>query len=287
MSEPAAQLAAVIAASMPNWGGQCLVCDSTMYGMQQHLASYNHWKRLWSKLNILPLPDIAVDWARPWVEVFETTRGDYLFNHVTGQQCWRAEMEDGTWPPPQPVPPPVVQPTPPGSPESRWRAESETSPACAGPPELVRPAPPEAPPATISPLAEAASTCVARQEEDSRLDFWMFQRMVEPQAQRLEALLDSSTCHQNCAVCGVPFGMVCDHFLSERHHMKLRSKLQQMMGMWHTVGAAVNDGPWVQTFGPGVAFNHVTCQVLDSPLRRKVFPKVRKRSVETARAREM
>ena len=84
-------------AATREWSAKCVVCETEMTrGIAEHLPSLNHWKKLWEKLRCaVPAPDQANDWSKPWVQRLQTTKGLYMFNHLTGQQGFESEIAAG------------------------------------------------------------------------------------------------------------------------------------------------------------------------------------------------
>jgi len=109
----------------------CTVCSSQINGVQDHLQSQNHWKRLWSRFtnNQLPPSEVASAMDKPWVQTFDLRTGRYFFNHLTGDQGFL----DGC---------PVSPSTPVSSVYSQGEASVVAStplPPCAFPPDLPDP----------------------------------------------------------------------------------------------------------------------------------------------------
>jgi len=93
MEEPAAQLDRFLIQHYRTqyYGSVCSICQVQRNDVKGHLISQNHWKKLWAKLEDthIPSPQDVVNWEKPWVEVINTALGDYLFNHITGEQKLR------------------------------------------------------------------------------------------------------------------------------------------------------------------------------------------------------
>eukprot|EP00930_Biecheleria_cincta_P080400 TRINITY_DN6861_c2_g1_i2.p1 TRINITY_DN6861_c2_g1~~TRINITY_DN6861_c2_g1_i2.p1 ORF type:complete len:866 (-),score=168.73 TRINITY_DN6861_c2_g1_i2:2-2578(-) len=88
MDEPNRRLAEVIRREMPNCDSKCIVCSSVISSHD----SRTHFENIWVKLKSTPTPSDVQLWNKAWVQNFETPRGTYLFNHLTGQQAWKADL---------------------------------------------------------------------------------------------------------------------------------------------------------------------------------------------------
>jgi len=234
--------------------GSCPVCETPLNGIYNHVLSVNHWKKLWLKLNQVPVPQVCVQWDKPWVEVFQTPRGEYLFNHVTGAQGFRAQLgAEGRGlafgPAPLPASSDAVAPT--SAPQ-----HARLPPACQAP--------------------NTAMPAVGLLEAHP-LDLWIWQRAITNPAQHLVGALAHSGLrsgpHLKCDVCVAPptsLEGLGEHLVSEEHHRQLRAKLGQMVAQLNYASPGkeqLDNGPWVQRFQTPagiVSFNHVTFLVSSS-----------------------
>eukprot|EP00747_Dinoflagellata_sp_TGD_P064951 gnl/TRDRNA2_/TRDRNA2_154134_c0_seq1.p1 gnl/TRDRNA2_/TRDRNA2_154134_c0~~gnl/TRDRNA2_/TRDRNA2_154134_c0_seq1.p1 ORF type:complete len:693 (+),score=112.26 gnl/TRDRNA2_/TRDRNA2_154134_c0_seq1:64-2142(+) len=213
------------------WGGMCPVCSADMSrGIGDHLASQNHWKGLWKKVsNRVPEPTVAHEWTRQWVQTFETPRGSYLFNHLTGGQGLQAEVLAA--PPPE--------------------AGAVAAPAAA--PQQNGIAGGQEPP---------------RQEERFDLAFWVWRRHIQDCACKLQRAVEehvftpnARTTHLVCAACSKPMddgnGNVSEHIMSASHFKQLQGRITA------PPDDKLTSGPWVQEItcsqrGSVLRFNHLT-----------------------------
>ncbi|CAE8605393.1 unnamed protein product, partial [Polarella glacialis] len=96
------------------WQGKCMVCLSDMRGLSEHMLSEKHYKKLGSQINWkVPEPKVASDWSRQWVDRITLPRGVFLFNYITGESGYEADLlGSGT----QPSQAPVAAAAPPAQP---------------------------------------------------------------------------------------------------------------------------------------------------------------------------
>merc|ERR1712070_1036262 len=73
-----------------------------------------------------------------------------------------------------------------------------------------------------------------------------------------------------CVVCNKPINNAKDHLTSDEHLNVLRTRIPTVAGPAYEIGNPSHTGsevcaqaPWVQDFGNGVKFNHLTMQTFD------------------------
>lgn len=101
MDSPSKQLENSLFELTGTWGGSCIVCSTEMgRGAHDHLQSQSHWRLLWKKLgDQLPRPGDEGGLNKEWVQRFQTAKGDYLFNHLTGEQRHESSSSGAVMPP--------------------------------------------------------------------------------------------------------------------------------------------------------------------------------------------
>lgn len=272
MDEPGRQLEKFLGAVLPNRYEPCVVCAAPMNGVHMHLTSQNHWKKIWSKLQdgVIPSPQEAGCWDKPWVEAFPAPKGEFLFNHLTGEQGYRTEIAARASTPVasptvgRPPPPDVSLPTmlPPGPPPSGVALGA--SAAVGTPPGLALASPGDLPPA--KPANGLASSSGG---PPCDLDVFIWQRSIIGQAEELHRVL---TCHGVslarqvvCDVCQMPMGDIADHMVSADHFTNLRVRMS-----FNAPPKDVLSGPWVQKsfvcqdgYAVPVSFNHITGSLVE------------------------
>merc|ERR1719329_1623830 len=225
-----------------------------------HLTSQNHWKKIWSKFQdgVVPSPQDAGCWEKPWVESFPAPQGELLFNHLTGDQGFRAEIATRT--PDAPAPPAATLGTSASAPA--------LSVVATGTPPALTAVPNGLPPSTIglAPPANPSSGSSSRGPPGPpcELDVFIWQRSIAAQAQELQRVL---TCHGVsharqvvCDVCQMPMGDIAEHVMSADHFTNLRVRMS-----FNAPPKEVLSGPWVQKsfvcqdgYKIPVSFNHIT-----------------------------
>merc|ERR1719330_443900 len=101
MAGPTRALEEFVYRAMPHHD-KCYICSTGMNGVVNHILGQNHYKKLWGRLAQMPDAARALDWSQPWAEKFQVGERFYLFNHVTGQQGWQHELQNGGAPVPLP-----------------------------------------------------------------------------------------------------------------------------------------------------------------------------------------
>jgi len=80
--------------------GKCDICGTGAQGMETHIVGANHYKRIGARFNWrLPPLEEAEDLNKPWVERFQTPKGPFFFNHVTGTHGFVEEAGETPVPP--------------------------------------------------------------------------------------------------------------------------------------------------------------------------------------------
>lgn len=268
---------------------RCMVCETEMSrGAVEHLPSQRHWKNLWTKLgDTAPTPEQARSWTAQWVEKFETSKGIYLFNHVTGDQGFEHELNGNvtaiTSTPPQPlaVPPPKVAPPKP--------PVASAAPALPAPPTAIEPPLEAALPALLaaiepplavlnaqaagnvnrSPTAENRQVLTANTVNKFDLPYWIWQRYIEEGAHKLDRALSrespsGTAISVQCGVCNENTEDVANHLISQPHFQRLQTRMSARESPPRNDELA--NGPWVQTFQVGqrlVSWNHLTGDVIE------------------------
>lgn len=251
---------------------KCHVCDVDMTrGVVEHLPSHKHWKSLWEKLGQrIPDADSVRVWTGPWVERFDTPRGVYLLNHVTGEQGLEHEVVAAGFPP-------RTQAS-----DSRPSAHPQraAAPPAAAPPHHVSSAS-----SPILPIAAALQPAIAtesllatsghrRHDEQiihpattSKFDLpsWIWQRYIEEGARKLQRALErasasgTATVAVKCAVCEEMTEDVAFHLTSSQHFQRLQTRMSARDAPPRN--DELPNGPWVQAFSVGtriVRYNHLT-----------------------------
>lgn len=223
-----------------SYGGMCVVCSIEMSrGIFEHVPSQNHWKKLWDKLNKkAPDPNLVNDWSQQWVEKFKFPAGEYLFNHVTGAQGFKAELGGGastTGPPPHSAAPPMA---------------------------IVQAGPV---PAGIAPVAPVQGVA------PFNLATFVWERHAHSGASQLQHALQASGQESSeCGVCEATMVNVVAHLTSADHFAKLQRRLSALSTPPPAGAAAAHaKGPWVQDFccrssSTQIFFNHITAELKDA-----------------------
>merc|ERR1740129_101475 len=242
MDEPARRLEYVL-----NWCGprqiRCMVCATPVQnGVWIHVTSQNHWKKVWGLLHEVGQPpnlDDLCRWDMRWVEAFQTSRGEYLFNHFTGAQGTR-DGPGGVVREDYPADEPAVLNLSEMVPEARPSAER-----CE---ELQQR------------LERATDELEALKEENRRLrggfqaqqgpcgfDVWTWQLLIHRSAQELQEALTMRSPHGVkdgflCEVCQTRMLDVADHIKSADHYGNLCVRMRFSMPAMERL----RSGPWVQ-----------------------------------------
>jgi len=295
MEEPARRFEALLYKYLPGYCEQCPVCDANMNGIKEHLLSQKHWKCMWKKLASVPAPGDVLQWDRPYVQKLRLPHGEYLYNHVTGEQGLEAEVKAaaacGQAPPaavataPASVEAPaasvvhfladgrnlagvlVAQPWS-GHALADGRNFANTSPAAAAPAASAAGA--------AAPTAESAL---------GPFEHWHWRGMVLRPAEQLAAALAQTVCpwdehavpsDRHCEVCQVHFQDVEEHLASLSHYTTLRSRLSSFAESQQFAfdrAVLVQPGrPWIQSFGAGVFFNHATLETTTAAVAAPAAP---------------
>mmetsp|Transcript_50138 Transcript_50138/g.117027 ORF Transcript_50138/g.117027 Transcript_50138/m.117027 type:complete len:749 (-) Transcript_50138:89-2335(-) len=237
----------------PLMGGatlKCIVCDAGMLAFNTHLCSQKHFKSLWNKLGSrgIPDPSEASVWTAPWVEKIATQRGTYLFNHLTGEQGFEAEVLGGAASPPATAPA-TARPTVP--------------PANAGTTPPVRVERPPVPPVPCQPTSPPFAPPLAAKGDTEYL-LWRCQVRgpAEKMAEKLQGDDDWNAPELHCAMCNQNFDDVKAHLESVEHFSCLKAKLQEAITRLGSLDAVMaQKQEFAQTFD-SVAFQHLTLEVM-------------------------
>lgn len=271
MDEPAKQLETFLQDHVPSHRrAACMVCDVLTDGVWAHLTSSSHLSQVLEKLkDNIPSPEDAMNWEKPWVEAIplpETSRfsyrGDYLFNHLTGEQGFRHEVAAARMSAVGLAPATVPSPPPPPVPSSGSSASAA--------PTLVPPSQANLPGALSSAphagMSLLSSGGVVEESEPCGLDLWMFQVIIDKPAQVLTQHLSARGSNFICNVCEVHMLDAYEHLRSLDHYACLRRRMSFKAPPLNRVSS----GPWVQkgfrldSSGPvvaGISFNHVTGEI--------------------------
>lgn len=255
MDEPAKRLERFLGANLPNRYEPCPVCATPMNGVHMHLTSQNHWKKIWTNLQdgAIPSAQEAGCWEKPWVESFPAPKGEFLFNHLTGEQGYRAEIAARALPDAAPTS------LPPAAPSSAALGAS----AVGVPPGLT----------TMPGNESFQGLRVATPTENGvsssgrppcELDVFIWKRSIAGQAEELQRVLTSHGVglarQVVCDVCQIPMGDIADHVLSADHFTNLRVRMS-----FNAPPKEILSGPWVQKAfvcqdgcQVPVSFNHIT-----------------------------
>jgi len=236
MEGPATQLENFLWDHTKVWGGLCVVCGSDMSaGMGEHMPSQHHWKALRKKLGFeVPPLYIACKWDQPWVQRFDTSKGMYVFNHVTGQHGLEAKVSSGP---------------------SNGKDDS------LAPQQAVCNGGSKTPSESSRQLNGSRPTV-----EKFDLTSWVWRRNIFTGAQDLQGILregGDAFVHE-CKVCEVPLRQpVAEHLMCPRHFRNLSKRLSDASA--ELVCNRIDNGAWVQKFllvsGKTVRFNHLTGEV--------------------------
>ncbi|CAJ1366213.1 unnamed protein product [Effrenium voratum] len=239
---------------------ECQLCKQPMEDAQEHLTSPDHWWTLWDimqKLNQnLPSDEVAQSMEnRPWVQSFQTPKGQLVFSHLTGALLRKpsqpaVEAQPKAAPQlPQPVPQ-VPQPMP-QAPERVLRGSA--------PAQLAPPAPHRMPVAAAAPSPVPTRCGITYKEAFNAIDKW--KKFMEEPTTRLDAVVYGmmSGYTGQCPVCESNMLGFNEHLCSQKHWKKLWQKFSTgppdppIVTDW--------DKPWVQQIATSRGkyfFNHVT-----------------------------
>lgn len=225
---------------------KCDICGTGAQGMATHIVGANHYKKMGSKFGWqLPPLAKAEDLSMPWVERFETPRGPYYFNHVTGRHGFVSEAGASPGPQENSSATPAIQPL--------------TAPAAASP--SAAPVPRQDVTGSICPLTglstEYESAFMSREKGGWR-------RYMEPIATAAADVLTKASggWDYSCPVCQQENTRgLADHIPSEKHWRSLGEKLHWRPPPPAEAHAMDRTKPWVQaieTRSGDFLFNHLT-----------------------------
>jgi len=227
---------------------KCDICGTGAQGMETHIVGANHYKKMGSKFNwqFPPLAE-AEDLSKPWVERFETPRGPYFFNHVTGRHGLLHEAGESPMPQENSSAPAYQPPT---------------APASAPCPQLsAAPIPSPAVPGSTCPLSGFSTAyenaLMSRDKGDWR-------KYMEPIATvAADALFKArGGWGYSCPVCQQENTRgLADHVPSDKHWKKLGEQINWRPPPPAEAHAMDKTKPWVQaieTRSGDFLFNHLT-----------------------------
>jgi len=261
------------------WGGLCIVCNSEMSrGIGEHMPSQAHWKNLWKKLGQqVPALDVACNWEQPWVQLFNTPSGTYMFNHVTGHHALEAtilasatdreqqSVEEHQSSQPSRVADAHVltlQQAQSNTQESSQQLNGNRPAA----ENVLAPQPAEWNKQVITETSQQLNGNRSA-EEGLDLPAWVWKRYVRTGALELDRMLSehgNGAALMKCKVCEVDFGaQVSEHLSSPGHFRCLKARMSDAKE--EVVCLQLDSGPWVQEMsvasGNKLCFNHLTGEV--------------------------
>jgi len=218
--------------------------------METHIVGANHYKRIGARFNWrLPPLEEAEDLNKPWVERFQTPKGPFFFNHVTGTHGFVEEAGE------TPVPP-----------------ESSSAAAAYEPPTAAAPAPYPTPPSVAMPSSTATgATCpltgLSTQYESGlmsteRGDWRRYMEPIAVVAADALAKANGGWDFYSCPVCEQENtrGLV-EHVCSDKHWRTLGAKFHWRPPPPTEAHAMDKSTKWVQTIqtrSGDFLFNHLT-----------------------------
>mmetsp|Transcript_80152 Transcript_80152/g.166777 ORF Transcript_80152/g.166777 Transcript_80152/m.166777 type:complete len:346 (+) Transcript_80152:1837-2874(+) len=255
MAAPTKQLEDLIYRQLPMYSEQCMICEANMNGLQEHWLSQKHFKCIWNKLGSPPEPQRAYSWDAPWVQTFRFPVGNYLFNHVTGEQGPEVEVRSGN------AAGAAAAAAPYPSPASGTAAAVPTGPMAKAPAAAA---------ADSRQLRSAGPPVSAGPAIDHDALHFHWQAMASKAAQALGAALKEPA--TACGVCQTNVEDLGTHILSKGHYHTLLTRVPAVKGMCKDVseagGVEAGGKPWIQSFCSGqVKFNHLTLELFSIPER--------------------
>lgn len=268
MAQPANRLQEDLYKYTNKWCFPCAVCEKEMArGCKDHVLSHGHWNNLWIRLGNgdgIPEADVVAEWSKTWVQRFETPKGTYLFNHITGDQMLSGREANAQAPSTQTL----HHSGPPTSDHS-----AETHGTTRAPADLVHPA---SDPGVSwrMPVRYGLDYVQALADEQSWRTY-----MIDP-ATRFENNLSANwawRCAEPCFVCSTAMsGGVKSHLLSTSHWSQVRDRLKgpsDSKSKTPQLAEAIDwRKPWVEVIKVGsddYLFNHLTGE---QGLRSQVAP---------------
>eukprot|EP00931_Biecheleriopsis_adriatica_P102394 TRINITY_DN7736_c0_g1_i1.p1 TRINITY_DN7736_c0_g1~~TRINITY_DN7736_c0_g1_i1.p1 ORF type:complete len:470 (+),score=80.61 TRINITY_DN7736_c0_g1_i1:80-1411(+) len=245
MEPLAAAAEAALQRASGSWDYACTVCEqANTRGLADHVPSEKHWKKLGEKLNWVPPPvQDAHDMSKPWVQRIQTTRGVFLFNHVTGAHGI----------------------------EGQASSAASAAPCAASMCSTAATCPPCAPS-----MCSTAAPCPAPDLAGGKLNLahWLWRNTARVAAEQVEELVshrDFEGGRPQCLVCSSAL-ISKEHVLSLEHFNALQQKCALMND---TISKEAMEGnnakledsnaPWVQKLSlhhRDYHYNHITAAAL-------------------------